>query len=310
MRIVFAGTTDNAVEVLRYLIKDANCEVVGVLTREDAPVGRSKQLTPSPVAEFASNTGLPVIRSNRIDGDVNNQISMLNADLGVVVAYGALLKRETLDLPKKGWINIHYSLLPELRGAAPVQHALMNCQSETGITIFQLDEGMDTGPIHAQLKTRIESTEAAGELLSRLTRLAITMIDEVLAKISAGFEQPEQQVGRPSFAPKLTRPLARIDFEKSAIELEGLVRGCNPEPMAWAELHGEPLRVLRARALDRLQLETPGLAPGTVAKLGERIVVVAAKETLLELLEVQPASKRIMSAADWHRGQSGSVKLD
>lgn len=309
MRIIFAGTTDNAVDVLRYLAEVAKHEIVAVLTREDALVGRKKLLTPSPVAQYAERKNLNVVRANRVSEGVNNQLAILGADLGVVVAYGALLKRPTLDLPKRGWINIHYSLLPKLRGAAPVQLALMNGDHSTGVTIFQLDEGMDTGPIHAQLETIIEPTETAGELLARLTSLAITMLDEVLAKISAGFDQAQQQVGDFTTAPKLSRSDAKIDFEKTALEIEGLVRGCNPEPMAWALFQGEPLRILRARVHQEPAADLAEATPGAVQQIGTRIVVRAANQTNLELLEVQPASKRVMSAADWHRGTSGVVTL-
>lgn len=309
MRIIFAGTTDNAVDVLRYLTEVAKHDIVAVLTREDALVGRKKLLTPSPVAQYAESKNLNVVRANRVSEGVNERISQLGADIGVVVAYGALLKRPTLDLPKHGWINIHYSLLPKLRGAAPVQRALINGDHSTGVTIFQLDEGMDTGPIHAQLETVIEPTETAGELLTRLTSLAITMLDEVLARISAGFDRAQQQVGKPTPAPKLSRSDSKIDFEKTALEIEGLVRGCNPEPMAWAEFEGEPLRVLRARALQEPFADLAEATPGAVRKIGTRIVVRAANHTILELLEVQSASKRVMSASDWHRGLSGVVTL-
>ena len=309
MRIVFAGTTENAVDVLRYLTEVAKHEIVGVLTREDALVGRKQTLTPSPVAQYAESMGLIVLRANRITESVNEQLLKLDAELGVVVAYGALLKRTTLDIARQGWINIHYSILPRLRGAAPVQRALINGDREIGVTVFQLDEGMDTGPIHAQLQTVIEPTENAGELLERLTTLAVTMLDEILAKIDAGFSQTVQQIGEATTAPKLSRSECKINFEKTSLEIEGLVRGCNPEPMAWAEHEGEPIRVLRARAVESSAIELTALPTGTVQQLGSRILVTAADQSLLELLEVQPASKRVMSAADWHRGLSGSVKL-
>lgn len=309
MRIIFAGTTDNAVEVLRYLNEVAKHEIVGVLTREDAFVGRKKLLTPSAVAQYSESQGLPVVRANRVSDSVNSQLLALDADLGVIVAYGSLLKSKTLEVPKKGWLNVHYSLLPKLRGAAPVQRALINGEQETGVTIFQLDEGMDTGPIHAQLETVIEPTENAGELLARLTALAITMLDEVLARISAGFDEALQQRGDGTLAAKLSRSDARIDFKKSSFEIEGLVRGCNPEPMAWAEHEGEPIRVLRARAIREPIIELTGEEPGTVRQIGSRIFASMANHGILELLEVQPASKRVMSAAEWLRGLTGSVKL-
>ena len=307
MRIVFAGTTPNAVEVLRYLVEQSGHQIVAVLTRLDAPNGRKQIMTPSAVAEFASKMGLRVIKANSVDASVDDELATLDCDLGVVVAYGALLKPRTLEIPRHGWINVHFSLLPKHRGAAPVQRSLIAGDTETGVTIFQLDQGLDTGDIHEQVATRIEPDENSGDLLARLTFLSITMLDECLAKISAEIARPRAQTGQATNAAKLSRSDCRIDFANGASDIEGLIRGCNPEPMAWVVLQGEPLRVLRGRASDVARPD--GSLPGQVLKIENRIFVFAKDATSLELLEVQPASKRPMLASDWYRGLSAEVTL-
>lgn len=308
MRIVFAGTTDNAVEVLRYLVEQSNHEVVAVLTRVDARIGRKQQISPSPVAKYATSVSLPIIRANVVDESIDKEIAEFDADLGIVVAYGSLLKPRTLLIPKNGWINLHYSLLPRLRGAAPVQRALIEGLRETGVSIFQLDEGMDTGPIHAQVQTIIEPNETAGELLSRLTKLSITMLDECLAKISSGFASPQPQQGEPTFATKLSRAQARINLNESAEHIENLIRGCNPEPMAWVDFRGEPLRIIIGIAANRVGSDSVAAEVGEVVQIDGGIYVQTGKG-LLKIIEIQPASKRVMLAEDWLRGINSEVVL-
>ena len=178
MKIVFAGTPANAAQTLRALANTA-FEVVAVLTRTDAPVGRKRVLTPSAVAVVAAELGLPIIKANRVDESVRLQIQATGAELGVIVAYGALLDQAALDVLDKGWVNLHYSLLPKWRGAAPVQRAIMAGDRETGVTLFQLDKGMDTGPVHLQIPTVIEPDENTAELLPRLTNLGISGLAEL-----------------------------------------------------------------------------------------------------------------------------------
>jgi methionyl-tRNA formyltransferase len=307
LKILFAGTTANAAEVLRYLHKQARHEIVGVLTRNDAQVGRKRELRESAVGHLAGELGLRLIKANVVDDHTNDELAKLDAELGLVVAYGALLKRQTLGIPAHGWINIHFSLLPELRGAAPVQRAIIQGLRETGVSIFKLDEGMDTGPILAQVPTVIEHGENAGDLLSRLTNISLTMLDECLSQIESGTQLLQTQSGEATIAAKLTRLDARIDFNKPALSIEHLVLGCNPEPVAWAEFNSEPIRVLDARAT-RISGAT-ALKPGEVALLGDAVCVGAGDNQLLQLIEVQPASKRAMKAIDWYRGLQGSAVL-
>lgn len=309
MKLIFAGTTENAVEVLRYLAEQSSHEILAVLTRKDAPVGRKQLVTPSAVASYALGAGIPIIRANRLNAEVDQQIGALGADLGVVVAYGALLPMSTLEIPTHGWVNIHYSLLPKLRGAAPVQRALISGEKETGVTIFRLDEGMDTGSIYSQVETQIEPDENAGDLLSRLTKIAITMLDETLARIESGFQEPRAQVGEASLASKLSRSDAKINFNLKAIEIENLVRGCNPEPMAWAEHEGQPIRVIRARALPQDSLIENTRKAGLVFGHEDKVLIATGGDGLIQIIDVQPASKRTMSASDWLRGTKGSVVL-
>lgn len=303
MKILFAGTTAGAAKVLEHLAKHSI--VVAVLTRNDAPVGRKARLTPSPVAQTAEQLGLPVIKANRVSEEVDAQLLATGFDLGIVVAYGALLKQHTLDLASRGWFNLHFSLLPEFRGAAPVQRALLEGKTETGVSLFRLDAGMDTGPLVGQVSTMIEPNENSGDLLERLTHIGISLIDETLPRLEAGTALEQRQPTSGTAASKITRKDARIAFSHTASQIENLVRACNPEPMAWCELGNEPLRVLSARA-SAIPTE---LAQGEVRIDSNRVLVGAGGGTQLELLEVQPAGKKAMSALDWSRGIREQVTL-
>ena len=315
MKIVFAGTPANAAQTLRALAKSP-FDVVAVLTRTDAPVGRKKILTPSAVAEVATELGIQVIKANRVDESVRAEIAATRADLGVIVAYGALLDQAALDLLPKGWINLHYSLLPKWRGAAPVQRSLMAGDRETGVTLFQLDKGMDTGPIHLQIPTAIEPGDSTADLLPRLTELGITGLAELLPRISAELAAPVAQdpklLATLPTADKLSREDARIDWQRNAVEIENQVRGLNPEPMAWTTLAEETFRVIEARALgatDWQSLAGEVAEPGTVNVDKNRVFVTCGQGSLLELKAVQPAGKKSMQASDWARGLAAGKKV-
>lgn len=303
MRIIFAGTTANAAEVLRSLINNHGHSVVAVLTRTDALVGRKRLLTPSPVAQVAESLGITVYKTNRLDERLEAELGLLSADLGLVVAYGALLKSSTLQIPRYGWINIHFSLLPRWRGAAPVQRSLMAGDRETGVTIFQLEEGMDTGPIIAQVETQIEPGENAANLLTRLTQLSISMLDETLATIASDLCKPTPQIGEATRAPKISRDEAQVIWSRDAEQIENLIRGCNPEPMAFALLNGTSIRLLNARVGYAPRPEA--LPVGAVFSFNNQAHVVCGSG-VLELMTVQPAGKTEMSASDWYRGLHGN----
>ena len=316
MKIVFAGTPANAAHTLRAL-SNSPFEVVAVLTREDAPVGRKRVMTPSPVAELAEELKLPVIKSNVVDDQARSQIQALGAELGVVVAYGALLDEDSLNILPLGWLNLHYSLLPKWRGAAPVQRAIMAGERETGVTIFQLDKGMDTGPIHLQVPTVIEPDETTATLLPRLTELGISGLSELLPRIAAGLASPVEQdprlIATLPTAKKLTREDARIDWDNSAQQIEHQIRGLNPEPMAWTLLEEDVFRILEARALGATDWQTlsgENHSVGNITATKDRVLVSCGGGTLLELKLVQPAGKKPMSSTDWGRGLTTDKRFD
>jgi methionyl-tRNA formyltransferase len=297
LRIIFAGTPLNAAKTLQALL-DANHEVVGVLTRLDAPTGRSGTLTESPVASVANEHGLEIFKSNKPDTKVAEWMISLKPELGVVVAYGSILRRNLLEIPQKGWLNAHYSLLPKYPGASPVQQTLLEGDSTTGVTVFQLDEGVDSGPILAQSMTQISSEATAGSLLEKLTASGSELLVTILEDLDT-FIQNKTLQKHESTEPltrKLTRASAKIGFEIPAQAIVNLVRAMNPEPVAWFELESQPVRVLEASIA-----EVSGMLPG-VAVLVDGELVVGASEKAVILRTVQPAGKRPMLGADWFRG--------
>jgi len=305
MRVIFAGTPPNAAATL-IALKKAGVDIVAVLTRTDAPLGRKKVLTQSPVADAAQALGIPVVKANQVDEHALSQLESFKAELGVVVAYGAFLNETALQFLPKGWINLHYSLLPALRGAAPVQHALLQGFRETGVTAFQLDKGMDTGPILLQAATVIEPDENAGRLLSRLTQLGITVLLELLPSIAAGIANPiPQNESAANFAPKINRTHAQIDWNRSANSIQQQVLAMNPEPMAWTTIGDDSFRILDARTYRGENLPS---SPGTVQLVDGKVLVTCHNDSL-QLISVQPAGKNEMPAGDWFRGVQNKEKL-
>lgn len=298
MKLVFAGTPVNAATTLRELVANG-FDIAVVLTRPDALIGRKQILTESAVALEASRLGIPVIKSTKVDEAVIEDILSYQVGLGVVVAFGSLLNSHALAALKHGWLNVHYSLLPKYRGAAPVQAALLNQETETGVTVFQLDEGMDTGDIWTQVPIAIEHNENAGQLLQRLTLIGVSALAEVLPQIFAGLgTKSTQDNALVSLAPKLARADARIDWNTDAAEIDALVRAMNPEPMAWSEVAGESIRILGAH----VSAGAHNLQPGILLLDAGKVFVGCGKQTELQLLEVQPAGKNGMSAASWVNG--------
>lgn len=276
-------------------------EVGLVLTREDARVGRKQLLTPSPVAVVAESLGLNILKSNKLSEQDLATISSSGCALGLVVAYGNLLKPVFLEALPLGWINLHYSLLPALRGAAPVQHALSKGLTETGVSVFHLDQGMDTGPIYLQVPTKIEMHENAEDLLNRLTQLGITALREVLPGIFAGTARAiEQSEKGASFAPKISRLDAKVDWKHSAIQIANQVRALYPEPVAWTLLGEQVLRIIDCD-ISAIASELHK-AEGSVFLSGMEVGVTCGDETAVILRRVQPAGKQPMSASDWFRG--------
>jgi len=301
VKILFWGTPDFAVSPLRAL-DDEGYDVVGVVTRPDRPAGRGRKLTPSPVKEAARDLGLPVLTPEFPRGDdFLSALRDLAPDLSVVAAYGHILRREVLELPPLGSFNVHASLLPELRGAAPIHWAIARGCEDTGVTIVRMVEAMDAGPTLHRIREPILPGETASELSVRLSELGAEALVEALALLSAGqAEEEEQDHTLATYAPKVGRNVARVDWTRAAREVAWHVRGMDAVPGAWSELDGVPVKLFRPTLV-----EAPSQgAPGTVlAADAQRGLVVAAGGGAVALGEVQPPGKRRMDAQDWIHGR-------
>lgn len=297
MRVLFAGTPQVAVPALAALLASDH-EVVGVLTRADAASGRGRKLTPSPVRVAAQAAGLPVITAKPADPDFAPAIRALDAEIAAVVAYGHLLKPAILAVLPFGWLNLHFSLLPAWRGAAPVQHAIIAGDSVTGASVFLLDEGMDTGPVYASIGEPIGPDDTTGTLLDRLAVSGAELLVGVISQIAAGQLTPVPQVGVPILAPKLNPPDAQVDWTQPAIVIDRLIRGCTPAPGAWTTL---PDGLRLGLAPGKIRPDVAGLAPGEM-QIGKQAVLVGTGSVAVELGLVRPVGKQPMAAEDWARG--------
>ncbi len=304
VRLVFAGTPAVAIPSLERLLNSGH-EVAAVVTRPDAPRGRSKRPQPSDVGAWASDHGLDVLTpAHPRDPEFLTRLAELRPDSCPVVAYGALIPQAVLDVPRHGWINLHFSLLPRWRGAAPVQRALMAGDAVTGATTFRLVPELDAGPVYGRITEPIGPLDTAGDLLARLADAGAGLLADTIDSIDAGAEPTAQTDDGVTLAPKVTPEEARIDWTRTAEEIRGLVRGCSPEPMAWTTLDAQRVKVALVGPCDGVSL-----APGEVTAERRR-VLVGAGDGVLELLQVQPAGKRVMAAADWARGlHAASTRL-
>jgi methionyl-tRNA formyltransferase len=297
VRIIFAGSPAAAVPSLRAVAASGH-ELVAVLTREDSPFGRKRVLTPTPVATVAEELGLPVIKADRL-GTVAGELAALGADLGVIVAFGGLVREPLLSAPVNGWINLHFSLLPRWRGAAPVQRAIMAGDDVTGASVFQLVAELDAGPVYGRVTQSIGRSETAGHLLDSLAEAGAVLLAGVIDAIADGSARAHEQVGDVTLAPKLGIEDGRIDWSEPAEAIDRRIRGVTPEPGAFTLVDGIRLKVLDAGpARDR-----PSLPPGLVTS--DAGILVGTATVPIELLTVQPSGRRPMPAAAWWRGRSG-----
>jgi methionyl-tRNA formyltransferase len=300
VRLVFAGTPAAAVPSLCTLLASDH-DLVAVITRPDAPAGRGRALRPSPVKQVAVEAGVEVLTPAK-PGEPGflEQLAELAPDCCPVVAYGALIPSSILAVPKHGWVNLHFSLLPSWRGAAPVQHAVLAGDTVTGASTFRLEEGLDTGPVFGAVTTEIAPTDTSGALLERLSELGAGLLLATLDGIAAGtLEARPQPVEGVSLAPKLTPADARVDWDTPALRVDRLVRACTPAPGAWTTFRGKRLRLgPLAKALD----QAPALAPGELADLGSQGVLVGTSSTPVRLGAVRPEGKGEMAADAWARG--------
>lgn len=314
MRILFAGTPEPAVASLDALIT-AGHDVVGVLTRTDAKVGRKRTLTPSPVAARAEELGLPVIKIDSFNTADSNaavdQINELRPDIGAVVAYGGLLPQPVLDLLPKGWVNLHFSLLPAYRGAAPVQWAIINQETQTGAAVFQLEAGLDTGPVFASLTRDLAPEDTAGEVLADLASSGGKLLADTLSEIAADTAVATPQQGVVSWAPKITSHQVRIDPAQPAEVVRGLINGASPAPGAWGMLEAAdtaPARFKIGGARRVADQPDHTLRPGTFILEPKRVLLVC-QDGVIELTQVQPSGRKMMRATDWARGVDDSIRL-
>jgi methionyl-tRNA formyltransferase len=298
VKVVFAGTPGPAVPTLQALLAAPRHEVVAVVTRPAAPAGRGRHTTESPVAALAAQAGLPVLAPRRpAEPDFHQQLTELAPDCCAVVAYGALVPPQILAVPRHGWVNLHFSLLPAWRGAAPVQHALLHGDEMTGATTFRLDEGLDTGPVYGVVTETIRPDDTAGVLLDRLAVSGAGLMVATLDGIEDGSLVAVPQSGEGvSLAPKIRVEDAQIDWTAPGRHIERLVRACTPAPGAWTTFRGERLKLgpVRLRGADEL-------APGEL-QVSRSGVAVGTGSIDVELGDVQAPGKRPMPAADWARG--------
>lgn len=297
LRIVFAGSPAAAVPSLQALAVGLH-EVVAVVTRDDAPLGRKRVLTPTPVAVAADALGIPVLRANRI-ASVADEIAALEPDLGVVVAYGGLIREPVLSTPRLGWINLHFSLLPRWRGAAPVQRAIMAGDRTTGAAVFQLVAELDAGPVFGMIEQPIGRHETAGHLLEVLAESGADLLSDVVDGLAVGSAVAVEQEGEVTLAPKLELVDGLLDWARPAIEVDARIRAATPEPGAFTGEGETRLKVLDAA----IAHDAGPLEPG-VFELRAGALLVGTGTDPLHLVTVHPAGKRAMPGADWWRGRS------
>ena len=308
MKIVYAGTPDVAVPPLRFLAEAAGVEVVAVLTREDAPLGRKRVLTPSPVAAAADELGIPVLKASRWSEELAQQIAGFGAQAAAVVAYGALLPQAALDLLPLGWVNLHFSALPAWRGAAPVQRALMAGEQTIHANTFVLEAGLDTGPVFEQDSTEVRADDTADSILDRLaSEVGGAMLQRTFERLAAGESGAVQiEDDSVSYAAKMSIEDGKLDFAEPAQAIVARYRGVTSEPGAWCMYRENRFKIGELAPVDPALAAELSLAPGTVSLHAKKVYVgTGAVEGIpgaVQLLRVQPAGKKMMAAADWARG--------
>lgn len=295
LRIIFAGTPDFAARHLDALLSSEH-QVVGVFTQPDRPAGRGKKLMPSPVKVLAEEKGVPVFQPVSLRPQENQQlVADLQADVMVVVAYGLILPKAVLDMPRLGCINVHGSLLPRWRGAAPIQRSLWAGDTQTGVTIMQMDVGLDTGDMLHKLSCPITADDTSGSLYDKLADLGPQGLLHTLAQLAAGTAKPEvQDEALVTYAEKLSKEEARVDWSLSAAQLERCIRAFNPWPMSYIVIDEQPVKIWQASVIN-----TPTNAvPGTILEANRQGIQVATGEGILNLLSLQPAGKKAMGVQD------------
>ncbi|ELY6346987.1 methionyl-tRNA formyltransferase [Cronobacter muytjensii] len=295
LRIIFAGTPDFAARHLEALLSSSH-EIVGVFTQPDRPAGRGKKLMAGPVKVLAEENGLPVFQPKSLRPVENQElVAALNADVMVVVAYGLILPEAVLAMPRLGCINVHGSLLPRWRGAAPIQRSLWAGDTQTGVTIMQMDKGLDTGDMLRKLTCPITAEDTSASLYDKLAQLGPQGLLATLSDLASGAVVPEKQDdAKATYAEKLSKEEARLDWMLSAVQLERCIRAFNPWPVSYFMIDDQPVKVWKASVLD----QQSKAAPGTVLEAGKQGIKIATADGILNLEDLQPAGKKPMSAQD------------
>lgn len=311
MKILFMGTPDFAVETLRTLIQSEH-EVIGVVTQPDKPKGRSGKMQFSPVKEVALENNIQVYQPQKVkDEAFLFQIRQMCPDVIVVVAFGQILSKEILEIPKYGCLNVHASLLPKLRGAAPIQWSVIQGDKESGVTIMQMDEGLDTGDMLLVEKYTLDEKETGGSLFDKLAKLGGPMILKVLKAAEEGALKPvPQNDAEHTYAKMLTKATGQIDFSRSAVEIERLIRGLNPWPSAYCYLDGKMLKIWEADVLKDVEQDTTDSEAGTIIEVGKDNFIIKTGDGFLKILSVQLEGKKRMDTSAFLRGyslQSGTL---
>jgi methionyl-tRNA formyltransferase len=298
VRVVFAGTPEVAVPALDAIAASTH-ELVGVVTRPDAPSGRGRKLVASPVARRAEELGVPVLKPKHPkDPDFQDELRALAPDCCPVVAYGALLPQSALDIPRHGWVNLHFSLLPAWRGAAPVQHAIWAGDEVTGATTFRIVKELDAGPTFGLMTEAVRPTDTAGDLLGRLAQGGAQLLVATLDGIESGEIEPrEQPTDGVSYAPKILVEDAEVDWTESAKRIDRRIRACTPGPGAWTTFEGERFKLGPVTIEGNAERLEPG-----VLEVRKNAVLVGTGTLTVRLGDVKPFGKKQMPAADWARG--------
>jgi len=316
MRLVFAGTPAVAIPSLRRLVDSPRHEVVAVVTRPDRPAGRGRHIARSPVAQVADEAGIEVLAPQRPrDPEFLERLAAIAPDCAPVVAYGALLPKSALDIPRHGWVNLHFSLLPAYRGAAPVQRAVLAGEDVTGASVFQIEEGLDSGPVFGTLTERVRPRDTSGDLLDRLAVAGAQLLVAAMDGIEDGALEPRPQpADGVSLAPKLTVDEVRVNWTLPDYAVDRLVRAATPAPGAWTTFRDHRVKLGPVRPVSQAAGGGRGggagsdlglgraLAPGEIAVAGKETVVAGTGAGLVQLDEVRPEGKSAMPAAAWARG--------
>lgn len=306
-RIVFMGTPDFSVPVLRQLIEDGY-NVVGVVTQPDRPKGRKRELTPPPIKVEALKNSIPVLQPNKISSDDElEQVLSLNPDLVVTAAFGQILPKKLLDAPKFGCINVHASLLPELRGGAPIHYAILQGKQVTGITIMYMVDKLDAGDILAQVEVPITETDHVGTLFEKLSEAGAKLLSDTIPELIAGKLTPIKQNDEDaSFAANIKREQEKIDWQKTGEDIYNHIRGLHPWPVAFSYLDGQVIKIWWGEKVKT----TANSQPGTIIRIEEDgLVVATGNNTAIKITELQPSGKKRMTALDYLRGAGGNISV-